>query len=163
MGKHNILRKRERRHKQKMKKTLKCKSNKETFSSTSGESSSSLGSPSSPPSSPPNEAGSELQLYGIDHSIFTYKEDSNNNFETDDGKHLSGELLLHHLHKSNKTLAEKAFYYQRKFEEAQTRLYQKDASCAEKISNIRHFYRDLLYYSNRQSATMVKKALEVAS
>ena len=74
-----------------------------------------------------------LELYGIDHTIFTYKEDSNNNFETDDGKHLSGELLLHHLHKSNKTLAEKAFYYQRKFEEAQTRLYQKDASVLKKL------------------------------
>ena len=72
---------------------------------------------------------------------------------------LSGDRLITYLRTCNKTLADKAKNYQRKYEDMESMLYEKEAECAGKIRKIRSFYRDLLYYSNNRSAVMVKLAL----
>ena len=158
MGRKSPKNKRQRRQRQKQRK--KFTFNAEKLSSVS--SNSSLGSPSSPPSVPSdystfNHLSAEMtNLYGIDT---TYHEDESSNFEMEDGKILTGDQLTTHLRKYNKILANKAKLYQQKFEDLLYENRQKEVECAAKIKNIREFYRNLIYYSNSRSATMVKMAI----
>ena len=157
MGRKSPTKKREKRLRQKMKKkSLKCTS--------SSESSGTIGPLNSPP--PSSEffnskflSPEDSKLFGIDETIFTYQEDDKNDFALDNGKRLTGIQLQEHLRKYNRTLAERAKIYQRKYEDTEYLMYQKEAEYMERIRKVREFYRDVLYYSSRHSSVMLKTAL----
>ena len=55
-------------------------------------------------------------LYGIDEAALTYHQEECDNFEMEDGQFLTGDKLISHLRRCNKTLADKVKLYQQKLE-----------------------------------------------
>ena len=131
--------------------------------------STSWGSPSPPPSVDDNEFNDspgllteqETQLYGVDNTLFCYDEDERNDFELDDGTKLEGEKLIQHLIKTNRNLSDKARLYQKRYEDSECEIGEKEFEAQKKIKRIRHFYRNMILFSNSRSALMVKKAMPV--
>ena len=164
MGRKSPEKKREKRHKQKMKR----KKFKHLTYQENGSSPSSLGSPRSPPESISEVpikclSSKDANLYGFDEAVFAYQEDDSNEFKMEDGKCLTGDELVGHLRSSNRVLADKAGMYQRKFETIEYLVHEKELECAQKVKKIREFYRDMLYYSNSRSAVIFKKAMSNGS
>ena len=156
MGRQSPVKKQEKRKRQKHNKKkwqLSCDS------SSNLSDNSSLGSPSFPEDTCSSENNvmreEDCKLLGIDDVVFAYEEDDKNDFY---GEKLTNQELIVYLRKCNKTLAERARFYHKKYEDIKYAHYEIQGQCDQKIKRIRDFYKNFIYYSNSRSALMLKAA-----
>ena len=83
----------------------------------------------------------DTDLFGVDMTIRHYDE-VEKCVELNKSK-LKGEDLVQHLLECNRSLADKVvFFYQRKFEKAEAKVYDEEFECSKKLHCVRDFYRN---------------------
>ena len=178
MGRNSTKRKREKRQRQKAAKKRKIKNSCATLPdihtdihvpSIHSDTETSWGSPSPPPSDASTTSPqpsiineSDVQLFGIDSTLYCHKNEESRGFQSEDGKQLHGEELVDHLVKTNRTLADRANFYRKRYEESEHEIGEQGIECDQKIQRIRGFYQKFLLSGNR-SGEMVKMALSKQS
>lgn len=127
---------------------------------------SSLGSPSSIPPSPSSSwddsvvdetSPQEKQFPSVDTDCLIQCYDEFEKevklMDKDDG------LIIEHLLKFNRKLADKANFYRKEWEETLVEVGKVELQCTQRVTKVRQFYKQILF-SNDRKAVIFRKALD---
>ena len=95
----------------------------------------------------PVQNNSDSELFGVDSTLLSHKEDE-----------ASQQFTVDNLTKYNRALADRATFYRRKYEQSESDIGEKEVECRQKIRRIREFYQKFMFSENR-SAEMVRMAI----